>query len=276
MAVIDAAIDCSGTGRGEERAPAALRAAGLLGRWEDHALALLFPLFQIATLLVLFGWLRRRGASRTLALAVTAAVSLFAPLYSAFMAGMAEIPAAFGFLLVGTAWSDALDRTDAGALRRLVFASLVSSATKNEGLFFVGLAFVVSLVLALRRREAGAASARGRWAVPLALLVPAVVSTALHRLALGSHPLRDLDFGYLFRPDFGTRLIEGLGFIARLHVRPSLGLLLALLVLIALGRRTPAGVPPPSRPSSGAGRTRGSPPSAAPPRSVPGGRRPAR
>jgi arginase len=32
LAVIDAAIDCSGTGRGEERAPAALRAAGLLGR----------------------------------------------------------------------------------------------------------------------------------------------------------------------------------------------------------------------------------------------------
>jgi hypothetical protein len=50
-----------------------------------------------------------------------------------------------------------------------------------------------------------------------------------------------LDFGYLFRPDFGARLNEGLGFIARLHVRPSLGLLLALLVLIALGRRAPAG-----------------------------------
>jgi len=32
LAIIDAPIDCSGTGRGEERAPAALRAAGLLER----------------------------------------------------------------------------------------------------------------------------------------------------------------------------------------------------------------------------------------------------
>ncbi|HTD53245.1 MAG TPA: hypothetical protein VK780_09485, partial [Thermoanaerobaculia bacterium] len=36
-------------------------AAGLLRRWDDHALALLFPLFQAATLVTLFGWLRRRG-----------------------------------------------------------------------------------------------------------------------------------------------------------------------------------------------------------------------
>jgi len=32
LAIVDAPIDCSGTGRGEERAPAALRAAGLLER----------------------------------------------------------------------------------------------------------------------------------------------------------------------------------------------------------------------------------------------------
>ena len=32
LAMVDAPIDCSGTGRGEERAPAALRAAGLVER----------------------------------------------------------------------------------------------------------------------------------------------------------------------------------------------------------------------------------------------------
>jgi arginase family enzyme len=32
FAVVDAPLDCSGTGRGEERAPAALRAAGLVER----------------------------------------------------------------------------------------------------------------------------------------------------------------------------------------------------------------------------------------------------
>ena len=32
FAVLDAPLDCSGTGRGEEHAPAALRAAGLVER----------------------------------------------------------------------------------------------------------------------------------------------------------------------------------------------------------------------------------------------------
>lgn len=32
LAIVDAPIDCSGSGRGEERAPAALRAAGLVER----------------------------------------------------------------------------------------------------------------------------------------------------------------------------------------------------------------------------------------------------
>ena len=36
LSVIDAPLDCSGAGRGEERAPAALRAAGLVERLEAH------------------------------------------------------------------------------------------------------------------------------------------------------------------------------------------------------------------------------------------------
>ena len=46
--------------------------AFLTGRWDDHALALLFPLFQIATLAVAVGWLRRRGVPRTAALLAAA------------------------------------------------------------------------------------------------------------------------------------------------------------------------------------------------------------
>jgi hypothetical protein len=84
-------------------------AASLLGRWDDHAMALAFPFFQAATLALLFGWLRRRGASRRLALAAAALVSLFEPLYSGFLTGMAEVPLSATMLLLGTALSDALD-----------------------------------------------------------------------------------------------------------------------------------------------------------------------
>ena len=49
----------------------------------DHALALLFPFFQVATLAALFGWLRRRGVSWPVPLAAAALLSQLEPLYSA-------------------------------------------------------------------------------------------------------------------------------------------------------------------------------------------------
>src|SRR5262249_60330299 len=38
--------------------------AGILGRWDAHATALLFPVLQAATIAVVFGWLTRRGEPR--------------------------------------------------------------------------------------------------------------------------------------------------------------------------------------------------------------------
>ncbi|MDQ2980514.1 MAG: hypothetical protein M3R62_14995, partial [Acidobacteriota bacterium] len=118
--------------------------ASLLGRWDDHAMALAFPFFQAATLALLFGWLRRRGASRRLALAAAALVSLFEPLYSGFLTGMAEVPLSAAMLLLGTALSDALDETDPGALRRLAVASVFAAAIKNEGLLVAAAAAAVA------------------------------------------------------------------------------------------------------------------------------------
>src|SRR6266545_2785603 len=60
----------------------------LLGSWDDHAMALLFPFLQVATLLALFGWLRRRGTALALALSGVALLALFEPLYSAVAAGV--------------------------------------------------------------------------------------------------------------------------------------------------------------------------------------------
>jgi hypothetical protein len=207
--------------------------AFLLGRWEDHALALLFPFWLVATLFLIYGWLRRRGASRLLAFGAVALLSHFEPLYSSFLTGMAEVPISFAFVLVGTALSDALDRTDAGAVRRLALASLVASGTKNEGLFLVGTALALLLYSAWRRR-----TLRQDAPAAAALFGPAFLCTGLHRLALGNHPLRDFDFGFLARPGLATRVWETIRAEAGLFRSPSWLVLFGFLaLLLVLGRR---------------------------------------
>lgn len=209
--------------------------AFLLGRWDDHALALLFPLWALATLAVLYGWLRRRGSPRTLALAACALLIHFGPLYSSFLAGMADVPLSFAFLLLGTALSDLLDGTDAGAPRRLAFASFLAASTKNEGMLLVGLALAGVLLRALKRRR----DSLPRLAAGV-LLLPALLSAFLHRLALGKQPLQAFDLGYLMRPGFSSRVSETLAAEAELYRQPVwLVLIGSIGILILLGRRVP-------------------------------------
>ena len=201
----------------------------LLGRWDDHAMALLFPFLQVATLLALYGWLRRRGAGRPLALGATALLSQFEPLYRAFTTGMAEVPLSFGVLLLGTSLADRIERTDRGASRRLALAALVCTATKNEGLFFVAAAFLVAALWAFSRKGFVA-----RAAAILAL--PAAVILAAHRLVRGSLPLRDFNFSLLLH--HGDLLRESGKQVGSLSARRGgawIGLV-ALGVLFAAGR----------------------------------------
>lgn len=209
--------------------------AFLLGRWDDHAMALLFPLLQVATLLLLYGWLRRRGARRAFALAAAALLSQFEPLYRAFTTGMADVPLSFGVLLLGTALADRIERTDLGASRRLAFAALVCTATKNEGLYFVAAAFLVA-ALSLFSRRGFAARAAAVLALPAALVI------AAHRLIRGSLPLRDFDFALLSKPgELIPRIGESLATaVTRTPPAAWIGLT-ALLVLVVAGRSSPAG-----------------------------------
>jgi hypothetical protein len=209
--------------------------AFLLGRWDDHALALLFPLLQVATLLVLYGWLRRRGSTRPLALGAAALLSQFEPLYRAFTTGMAEVPLSFGVLLLGTSLADRIERTDRGASRRLALAALVCTATKNEGLYFVAAAFLVAALSAFSRKGFAA-----RAAAVLAL--PAALVIAAHRLIRGSLPLRDFDFSILSQPAaLFPRVAESLSSAVR-QTPPSAWIGLAAVgVLVAAGRPSPAG-----------------------------------
>jgi hypothetical protein len=199
----------------------------LMGSWDDHAMAVLFSFFQFATLLVLVGWLRRRGSSQLLALSAAALVALFAPLYSAFLTGLAEIPLSFGLLLFGTAFVDALEQKDAGALRRLGFASLWIAAVKNEGLYLAAVAFAVALLSGESRR----------LKVGLAALVPAIGVYALHLGWRGRVPLSDFDFA-LFSP---ARVSEALASALRVPGLAGWLGLAAFAALLASGSRTPAG-----------------------------------
>jgi hypothetical protein len=200
----------------------------LTGNWDDHAMALVFPFFQIATLCALGGWLRRQGASRALAFCAAALVALFVPLYSAFLTGLAEIPLAFGLLLFGTAFADAVEQKDAGgALRRLAFASLWIAAIKNEGLFFAAAGFGIAFLWGGARRLRVASAA----------LVPSLVVYGLHAAWRGRVPLSDFNFS-LFS---AARFSEALAAAVRLPGLAGWLGLAALAVLVASGSRTPAG-----------------------------------
>ena len=192
--------------------------------WDDHAMALLFPLFQIATLCVAGGWLRRRGATTSVALFAAAILASFEPLYSAFLTGLAEVPLAFGALLFGTALADAFDPAEAGALRRLALAAAILAATKNEGLFLAAAGCLLGLVLGGRRR----------WKLAAAALPTALLVHLLHRLWRGNLPMRDFDFG-LFSLE---RLRESLATAAAV-VGPlgALGLGLAVALVVIGARR---------------------------------------
>jgi hypothetical protein len=199
----------------------------LTGRWDDHALALLFPCFQAATVATLWGWLRRRGASPRLALSAAALVALFSPLYSAFLTGLAEIPLAFGLVLFGAALADALEGTDAGATRRLLLASALLAATKNEGLYLAAAGCAIALLSGAARRARVAAAA----------LAPALALYGAHAAWRGRVPLQDFDFGLLSFARIGNALAAA-GKEPGLAGWLGLG---AVVVLVGAGRRDAAG-----------------------------------
>jgi hypothetical protein len=211
--------------------------AFLLGRWDDHAMALVFPFLQVATLLALFGWLRRRGVSRILALSATAILAQFEPLYSGFLTGMAEVPFSFGALLFGTALVDALDRIDPFARRRLVLATVLVVSTKNEGLLLALVGLLIALFSRVRFRSV-------RKGAVVAVAVPALLLLLAGRLWKGNPPFRDFEFAYLgptLIMELLPRVAEAIHTAVGEVILPSWAGLACVLVLFATGGRSSAG-----------------------------------
>ena len=210
--------------------------ASLAGTWDDHAAAALFPLFQVASLLALAGWLHRRGVPRRVVLSAAAVLAFDLPLYTASGVGLADIPLSFFALLLGASLSDAVDGTDSGALGRLALASALAVGTKNEGLFLAASALVVGVA------ATPASHRRRRRDLALAIGLPALALVVSHRLWRGPATLRDFDFGLLAPArwgELGARIVET-GSHEALHVLlPSLASAAALAALFALGQRTP-------------------------------------
>lgn len=204
-----------------------------IGQFDDRAIGLLYSGFQLATTLAVFGFLRRRvgGLAGAAAGLLTAA---FIPLYQPSNAGTGDIPMAFGFMLLGTAYLDVLAAPRSAVRVRLLLAALFCVMTKQEGWLFV---VVLAIALLLR-------SARHRVKFPVAaqlgLLAPLALQAAVMRISGTTFSRRDMDFTLLRHWDsWWPRILETLSYIAQTKLVAAVVPLLALLAFFAATRRGP-------------------------------------
>lgn len=203
--------------------------AALAGGWNDQALALFYPLCELATLGALYGFLARRVSSIAGASAAALAALCF-PLYHAVNAGTAEIPFAFSAVLVSVAFLDALSERSRATLARLAVASLFCVAIKQEGALFV---LLLAGTLWVRRRG------REGWT----LVVPWAIHAGLLYLLRGAQTRRDFDMTLLAPGRWGElvpRVLTVGGHVLGSQVLSVWLPLLALLLFFVFTRRAPA------------------------------------
>lgn len=201
------------------------------GGWNDQALAIVYPAFQAATVLAVFGFLARRRSTLSAA-AAACLTACFFPLYSPVNIGTAEIPLALGIVLLCSAVLDFAERDGARARVRVLVASLFCAGLKQEGtLFAVLVSLALVPVLGLRKARIGS----------VLLLGPALLNAVALRAVRGPVQGRDLDLSLLSTarwPDLGKRLSEMVVVVGQsLSVR-ALVILAATLGILLLTRRT--------------------------------------
>lgn len=203
--------------------------AALAGGWRDQALALFYPLCELATLGALYGFLARRISGLAGASAAALAALCF-PLYHPVNAGTAEIPFAYSVVLVSVAFLDALSERSRATLARLAVASLFCVAIKQEGALFV---LLLAGTLWVRRRG------REGWT----LVVPWAIHAGLLYLLRGAQTRRDFDMTLLAPGRWGElapRVLTVFGHVLGSQVLSVWLPLLALLLFFVFTRRAPA------------------------------------
>jgi hypothetical protein len=203
------------------------------GRWQEQALALLYPSCALATLLALSGFLSRRVSRRAGALAAAlSALCLF--LYGPPNVGTAEIPFALASVLAAIAASDFLRDDAAGQTPRLAAAALLATSVKQEGaLLAVLLAAAVWLKLRTAQRRRARIGA-------LALVLPVALHGILGTMLRGHRASRDFDFGLLSPGRWGelpARFGTALGRLFAADILPASVPLLAIAVFLIATRR---------------------------------------
>jgi hypothetical protein len=179
--------------------------ASLSGGWHDQALALLFPLCELATILAAWGFLSRR-VSPLAGASAAALVSLCFPLYRAVNAGLAEVPLAFALVLASCAFFDVLETGSRSAMTRVFVASLFASWSKPEGALFV---LLLAAVLCVRHRFRFVdAWKSGGWT----LVVPPILHSGLMFFLCRPLPQHDFDATFL-EPRRWSELLPRFGIV---------------------------------------------------------------
>jgi hypothetical protein len=204
--------------------------ARFAGGWSETGAALLTGACQAATLAALFGFGARRGSLRRGALAAALAAWCVG-LYSRGNLGTAEVPMAFGFVLVSEAFLDAL-AGEPGSGARLAIAAIFGASAKKEGAM-LPLFLAALLLLAFRRRGKTAARLAACAALPVA------AHAVLLRIARGPVVSRTFDLGLLARArwsELPPRAAETAAEIFRVAVVPALPALIGIAAIFAATR----------------------------------------
>jgi hypothetical protein len=211
-------------------------ASASAGAWNDHVLAIVYPLFEAGLLLSIFGFVRRRSDSPGAA-AACLVVAWFFPLFHPYHVGMAEIPLAFSLVLFSEAVLDFIEGESAGVHLRAALASVLCGGFKPEGALFVILTcgWLAAFSAFRRRPRAGT--------MILCALGPLAVQAAALRILRGSVSGRDSDWT-LFHVarwgELGHLLARSTAYIARAEILPRALPLAALLALFLFTRRQKA------------------------------------
>ena len=204
------------------------------GAWDDRALALLYPIFEIVLLSALSGGTKRRFGPAAGGLSALLA-ALFFGFFRAFHVGMADIPLAALLVLFAGSLVDFVETPSRAGGARLAIASFLCAATKQEGSLFVLLSGAWGAFFVLRARRVRVVSLLSLTAVPV--LLHQLVLTALR----GRIADRDYDFSLL---KSGVALLPRAAAVARTilrseiapHAVPLVALIAFLVVAPPAGR----------------------------------------